>query len=96
MALVIRPSTKKKLLERHNVSEKEILEYFLNRDREALDDTREENKTDPPTKWIIAETNHLRELKLVFIVKDGNTILKTAYEPNQEEVWIYNRHAQFL
>ncbi len=96
MTVTITSRIKKKLLERHNVTEKEVTECFYNRDRTALKDVREDHQTDPPTLWIIAETNHCRPLKLLFMVKDGNTILKSAFEPNQNEIDIYDRHAKYM
>lgn len=79
------------------MTESEVVECFVNRDRTALKDSREDHKTDPPTLWIIAETNHLRELKIMFMVdEDHNVILKSAYEPNQNEIEIYNKYATYL
>jgi len=94
--LVITTHIRSKLLEKHKVTEKEVSECFLNRERIALKDVREEHQTDPPTLWIISRTNHLRELKLVFMIKEGNVILKTAYEPNQKEIQIYLGKARLL
>jgi len=94
--LVINTQIRRKLLEKHKVTEKEIRECFLNRERIALKDEREEHETDPPTLWIISKTNHLRELKLVFMIKERSIILKTAYEPNKKEVQIYFIKARLL
>jgi len=94
--LVITTQIRSKLLEKHKVTEKEVRECFLNRERIALKDEREDHKTEPPTLWIISKTNHLRELKLVFMIKERNVILKTAYEPNQKEFQIYLSKARLL
>jgi uncharacterized DUF497 family protein len=94
--LLISSKVKSKLLEKHRVTEKEIGECFLNRERTALKDDREEHQTEPPTLWVIAKTDHLRELKLVFMVTDRGIILKTAYEPNQQEIQIYRIKASLL
>ena len=60
-----------------------------------LEDTRENNKTQPPTRWFIAETDHGRLLKVVFVRRDdGYIYLKTAYEPNEVEVNIYEKYAR--
>jgi len=97
VALIISRRIRDKLLEKHNVTEKEVTECFFNRDRIALKDSREDHLTDPPTLWLISETNHLRELKLLYIVdKDGNALLKSAYEPNKDEIDIYNKYANYL
>jgi len=57
---------------------------------------REDYQTNPPTLWVISETNHCRLLKLVFMVKDGNAVLKSAFEPNQQEIDIYDKFAKHL
>jgi len=94
--LLISTKVKSKLFKKHAVTENEIRECFLNRERTALRDEREDHQSDPPTLWIIAKTDYLRELKLVFMVTDKGVILKTAYEPNQQEIQIYKSKASFL
>lgn len=84
---------RKKLQEKHGVSEKEVSECFENRIKGLLVDDREEHKTDPATLWFIAETNQRRLLKIVFIAVDKNVHIKTAYEPNAIETSIYNTKA---
>jgi len=96
VSIIISKRTKTKLLEKHNVTEKEVTECFYNRDRTALKDPREEHQTDPPTLWIIAETNHCRSLKLIFMVSEGNVILKSAFEPNQNEIDMYDKFSCYL
>ncbi len=81
-----------KLVTRHKVSEAEIHEAFANRDGGILGDTRAENRTIPPTLWFIAETFKGRLLKIVFIQDGESTIIKTAYEPNREEIRIYDKY----
>jgi uncharacterized DUF497 family protein len=83
-----------KLQQKHSVTPTEVRECFLNRIKGLLEDSRLDNRTDPPTMWFIAETDHGRFLKVVFIeLTDGAYKLKTAYEPNDNEVKIYERHA---
>lgn len=83
-----------KLKLKHKVTPIEVEECFLNRIKGLLEDTREEHKTHPPTLWFIAETDHGRLLKVVFIERlDGIYEVKTAYEPNQKEVKIYEQYA---
>lgn len=96
MKVHITANIKKKIFVKHEVTAKEVEECFANRDRRAVRDSREDHDTDPPTWWIISETNHLRELKVVFIVKDGIPVVKTAFEPNPEEVRNYNNRARPL
>lgn len=83
-----------KLEKKHKVSVAEIWECFLNRTQGLLEDTRLDHRTSPPTLWFIAETDHGRLLKIVFIeLTDGTYEIKTAYEPNDNEVKIYERYA---
>lgn len=93
--LYISEAIRAKLLTRHQVSENEITEAFSNKEKGLLEDSRAENQTIPPTLWFIAETNRGRRLKIVFIHDSRNNriILKTAYEPNSEEIRIYNKFA---
>ncbi len=72
------------------VTESEILQCFANRVGCDLLDSREQHKTDPPTRWFIAETDFGRLLKVVYILKDGDLIIKTAYGPNPIEKKMYS------
>ena len=83
-----------KLKNKHNVSVDEVFECFLNRTKGLLEDTRVNHKTNPPTLWFISETDHARRLKIVFIqLANGEYEVKTAYEPNDVEVNIYEQYA---
>lgn len=93
MALKCSSAVKRKLAEKHSVSLEEVQQCFANREGGLLEDTREDHKTDPPTQWFIAETDYGRRLKVVFMLKDGDIILKTAYLPNDLEESIYRRYA---
>lgn len=76
------------------VSREEIKECFATRDRVYLEDERENHHTIPPTWWFISDTFMGRKLKIVFIELDNKVIaIKTAYEPNQDEVRVYSRYA---
>lgn len=94
MALVISDKVRHKLATRHGVSEEEILECFSNRARGYLIDDREDHQTDPPTHWFIAETDRGRLLKVVFVQCSDKLVIKTAYAPNDKEVWLYNKCAK--
>ena len=98
MALVISSSVSKKLLQKHGVSKYEVIQCFASRDRAFLEDTREDHKTDPPTKWFIAETDYGKKLKVVFMQStDGKDIhIKTAYWANAKEKRIYEKYAPKL
>jgi hypothetical protein len=76
------------------VSEDEIAECFANRCGVNLLDEREDNQTDPPTLWFVAETNSGRLLKIVYVFKNGTHYLKTAYDPNEIEIAIYEKYGK--
>lgn len=83
-----------KLTIKHGVTYVEIEECFYNRTKGLLEDTREQHQTQPPTMWFIAATDHGRLLKVVFVeIANAAYEIKTAYEPNAEEVRIYEKYA---
>lgn len=93
MKIVIAGRIRVKLRNKHKVSPEEVEQCFSNRLGGFLEDTREQHRTSPPTQWFIAETDSGRKLKIVF-VNDGHELqIKTAYEPNQNEVKIYERYS---
>ncbi|MFU3256942.1 ADP-ribosyl-(dinitrogen reductase) hydrolase, partial [Pseudomonas aeruginosa] len=56
--LIISDAIERKLQEKHGgVSRREIEQCFENCEGEHLIDLREDHKTDPVTKWFVAETN---------------------------------------
>ena len=89
MAIVISNKIATKLVDRHRVSEREVRQAFENRTGKLLKDSREEHKSDPPTLWFIATTNERRLLKVCFIQRDGDSFVRTAYDPNADEMRIY-------
>ena len=90
-AVHVSPHVKEKLKEQHQVTMREVHQCFENRLGNLLTDTRELTKTDPPTLWFIALTNKNRPLKIVYIQKGFQVILKTAYSPNSTESELYER-----
>lgn len=89
--LIIAPDIRDKLLRPdHNVKEDEVRECFLNHDGVYLEDTEEEHETDPPSEWFIGQTDRGRELKIIFVFRDGNIFLKSAYDANDKSKRIYN------
>lgn len=90
--LVVSEAVKTKLQKKHQVTLREVEHCFLNREGRLLYDNRALTKTNPPTLWFIAQTNQNRKLKIVYIQKGLQVILKTAYEPNEEELAIYERY----
>jgi len=94
MGFVISEAVKDKISKKEPpVSMREIEQCFENRVYGLLLDPREKNKTDPPTQWFIAPTNKNRLLKIVFIQKNSDVIIKTAYDPNDEEIRICKKYA---
>jgi hypothetical protein len=92
--LLVSPAIKKKLQTKHQVSVQEVEQCFQNRAGKLLFDTRDSTQTNPPTLWFIASTHLNRQLKIVYIQKGLKVILKTAYEPNEVELTIYQRHGK--
>lgn len=74
-----------KLRDKHNVTQKEVIECFANGEAIYLMDTAEDHRTDPPTQWFMAPTNHGRMLKVCFIRKDDDVVIKTAFEPSSNK-----------
>lgn len=93
MKLIISPAIRQKLASKQPpVNEDDILQCFSNRTGHLLEDDREDNRTSPPTKWFIAETDYGVALKIVFIARPGKGIfIRTAYSPNDEEIRIYDK-----
>lgn len=92
--IVLSEKVRQKLMVKHLVRGSELRQCFQNRDGIFLTDEREANKTDPPSLWFIAETDNARLLKIVFVCAHGKLHIKTAYQPNQAEISIYERHAK--
>ena len=92
MSIVISKKISEKLRDAHQVTEKEVREAFNNRTGRLLYDTREKHRTDPPTMWFVACTNHRRLLKVCFIQRGDETHIRTAYTANDVELRIYRTH----
>lgn len=93
MALLISTSVQAKLASKSPpVTRAEIEQCFANRTGIYLLDLREDHASDPPTRWFIAETHYGRKLKIVFIPKGEDIVIRTAYDPNVEEIKIYSKH----
>lgn len=73
------------------VTDDEISQCFANATGCYLIDTREEHKSDPPTHWFIAETDRGRQLKVVFVERDEDMHIRTAYDPNEVELHLYRK-----
>lgn len=83
VAIIIPPTILTKIgsASHGTVTQKEVEECFSNFAGKYAIDKRPEHQTPSgsPTYWFVAETNHLRRLKIMF-VRDGQDIyLKSAY-----------------
>lgn len=90
--LIISARVRRKLADKHSVVPTEVWQCFLNHtENRFLEDSRENNKTNPPTMWFISETDSGRLLKVCFIYLEDiqKTVIKTAFEPNQDELDIF-------
>jgi hypothetical protein len=83
----------RKLRERHNVSEAEVVQCFRNKVGKFATDIRLEHRTDKPTLWFIAETDNRRRLKVVFVrYSKDEYIIKSAFDPNADEERLYEKY----
>jgi len=90
VALKISPKVLAKLAAKTPpVTTEEIEQCFANRTGVYLIDSREEHASDPPTRWFIAETYFGRKLKVVFIPIGKDVHIRSAFDPNQQEIKIY-------
>lgn len=89
--LVISPDIQDKLANKHKVQGLEVQECFLNHEGKYLIDTRENHATDPPTLWFVGQTHRGRCLKVIFVHRDGNLYLKSAYDANDAAKRIYKK-----
>lgn len=88
-AIVISPAMLEKLETRHSVSRREIEQCFENREGDYVEDTREEHRTDPATLWFVSPTNQNRKLKVIFVFRDGNIYIKSAFDAKDSHVETY-------
>lgn len=90
--LKITDAVAKKLKDKHGVDRREVEHCFVNRLGRLLEDRRARHKTNPPTLWFLSKTNQGRILKVVYIQVGPTIELKSAFEPNAEELAIYAKH----
>lgn len=90
MALYVSKKVEAKLAAKHRVSIEEVKEAFADRPEYVVLDEREEHASDPPTVWFIAATFHGRLLKVVYVEREGNVHLRTAYAPSRKEIELFD------
>ncbi|MFT0849617.1 ADP-ribosyl-(dinitrogen reductase) hydrolase [Achromobacter sp. F4_2707] len=95
MKLRINGRIKAKLSEKNPpITEEDIAQCFANRTGKFLVDDREENLTNPLTRWFISETDYGLRLKICFVPYATGLDIKTAYTPNDEEIRIYKKYGE--
>jgi len=93
LRLVVTDQVLEKITNKHKVTKSEVVQCFANKLGKSLEDDREDHRTDPPTRWFIAETDAGRILKVVYVREKDVVFLKTAYPPSEEEQRIYKKFA---
>lgn len=79
--LVVSPRIRNKLAGKSPpVTECDIKQCFANLMGNYVEDTREEHRTDPPTKWFVSETDYGRKLKVIFVERGEGIYIKSAYD----------------
>lgn len=92
--LIISHEIEKKLSQKHGVTRREVEQCFDNKCGLLLVDTREDHRSDPPTVWFVAPTNSGRLLKIIFVHREGQNFLRSAYDADEKIQRIYKKHAQ--
>lgn len=92
--MIVSPAVRQKLREKHDVEVREVEQAFENLCGLYLEDDREDHKTDPATLWFIAPTNRGRLLKVIFIFIEGKVHIKSAFEPHDQAIAIYDRYGK--
>lgn len=92
--LRISADTLEKLATKHGVIRREVEQCFENKCGMYLMDEREDHQSDPPTLWFVAPTHNDRLLKVIFIYRDGQVHLRSAYDADATAQRIYNAKAR--
>lgn len=92
--LRISPSVLEKLGSKHGVTRREVEQAFENKCGMSLEDDREDHQSDPPTLWFVAPTSKGRALKIIFIYRDGQVHLRSAYDADNAVQSLYDRKAR--
>ena len=83
-----------KLANKHSVSRREVEQCFENKCGLFLVDDREDHRSDPPTLWFVAPTHKGRLLKVIFIFRDGQVHLRSAYNADESARSLYDSKAR--
>lgn len=95
MALIISPKIEAKIGgdDHDNVTRQEVEECFQNHCSGYCHEQNAEHQDNEglPSLWFVAETNKRRVLKIMFVRRDGDIYLKSAYPANQRVRDIFKR-----
>ena len=98
MEVVVSPEIEAKIgQEDHGcLTRKEVMECFENHCGLYCYDRRPQHLdgSGNPSPWFVAETNHKRVLKIMFVLENGTVFLKSAYPANETVRRIYETHAK--
>ena len=94
MRLVATDAVKSKLWDERDLSFEEVLEAWESCSGPWFIDDRARNRSNPPTVWALPCTDLGRLLKLVVIPhrEKGISVLRTAFEPDEDEVKLYENN----
>jgi hypothetical protein len=56
-------------------------------------DSREEHKTDPVTRWFVGESHTGRKIKIIYVEDEEHVYLKSAYLATDEVQRIFHKYA---
>lgn len=98
MGIYIAPAVLQKISQPDHgeVTEKEVQECFLNHCGLYCEDHRPEHLSlsGAPTLWFVSETNHGRHLKVMFVIENGTSHVKSAYPATAEVERIFWKYAK--
>lgn len=98
MEVIISPDIEAKIGQDNHgcITRKEVMECFENHCGLYCYDNRREHLdgNGNPSPWFVAETNHKRALKIMFVLENGNVFLKSAYPATENVTRIYQKHAK--
>jgi hypothetical protein len=98
MAIIIPPGIAQKIAkpDHGGITEAEVHECFDNHDGRLCWDSRPEHLDGQgrPSPWFVAETNHRRLLKIMFVREGENIFLKSAYPATQKVHDIFERYGK--
>jgi hypothetical protein len=92
MALIIPAKVQEGLASKKPpVTPGEIRECFATRTGRYLLDRREDHESDAPTKWFVSDTYYGRKLKIVFVLRGEDVVIRTANWATEDEMRIYGK-----